>query len=558
MGLSLIKFLLRNSKDLAYSHSTIALVFVTGILGGASSIALITLINAVLVHGRTPLYLWGFLALCLLLPISRFASEAMLIRLSQRTSLEIRMLLSHRIVAAPLRTLEELGGPRLMAVLTDDIMTISNVLTGLPAACMNLVIVLGCLAYIGWLSPLGLLVVVAFLAIGTVIYRSLTMAGIRLLRLARHDQDALFVHFRALTQGNKELKLSAARREAFLTGCLQPTAQSFSEHNRAGLTAYTAAAAWGQALLFLLIALLMFQAPSWGVLRGGDVVVFVLTTLYMMTPLTSVLGILPTLSRANIAVQRVEGICETLAPRPLADGGRALAAAASGIAGPVDLVDIRHAYRRERDNSSFVLGPITLTFRPGEIVFLTGGNGSGKTTLAKLLIGLYTPETGEIRLAGKPIGPAELNEYRENFGVVFADYYLFDSLLGVDGTEVDDRARQYLVTLQLDHKVQVADGAFSTLDLSQGQRRRLALLAAYLDDRPFYVFDEWAADQDPQFKDVFYLELVPELKRRGKTVLVISHDDRYYHVADRVIKLEDGRVVSQSRHRTEAAVPTLS
>jgi putative ATP-binding cassette transporter len=126
--------------------------------------------------------------------------------------------------------------------------------------------------------------------------------------------------------------------------------------------------------------------------------------------------------------------------------------------------------------------------------------------------------------------------------VVFSDFYLFDTLLGLQTPELDRRAREYLTKLQLDHKAKVKDGALSTTDLSQGQRKRLALLTAYLEDRPIYLFDEWAADQDPLFKDVFYLQLLPELQAKGKTVLVISHDDRYYHLGDRIIKLDYGKV----------------
>jgi putative pyoverdin transport system ATP-binding/permease protein len=101
--------------------------------------------------------------------------------------------------------------------------------------------------------------------------------------------------------------------------------------------------------------------------------------------------------------------------------------------------------------------------------------------------------------------------------------------------------------LQLDRKVTVADGVFSTVELSQGQRKRLALVMTYLEDRPFYVFDEWAADQDPLFKELFYTVLLCDLKSRGKTVVVITHDDHYYHVADRCVRLEDGRIV-EDRH----------
>jgi putative ATP-binding cassette transporter len=178
----------------------------------------------------------------------------------------------------------------------------------------------------------------------------------------------------------------------------------------------------------------------------------------------------------------------------------------------------------------------------GELVFLTGGNGSGKTTLAKLLMGLYIPEGGEVLIDGQKVTDETRDAYRQSFSAVFSDYFLFDSLLGVESAEVDTRARAYLDELQLNHKVEITEGVLSTTDLSSGQRKRLALLTAYMEDRPVYLFDEWAADQDPQFKEIFYYQLLPELRSRGKLVIVISHDDRYYHIADRVIKLDYGKV----------------
>jgi putative ATP-binding cassette transporter len=138
-------------------------------------------------------------------------------------------------------------------------------------------------------------------------------------------------------------------------------------------------------------------------------------------------------------------------------------------------------------------------------------------------------------------------EFRQLFSAVFSDFHLFEKLLGLDGPGLDARARAYLTQLRLEHKLQVRDGELSTSKLSQGQRKRLALLTAYLEDRPFYVFDEWAADQDPSFKEVFYLRMLPELKARGKAVLVISHDDHYYHVADHLIKLDYGQIESCER-----------
>jgi putative ATP-binding cassette transporter len=185
---------------------------------------------------------------------------------------------------------------------------------------------------------------------------------------------------------------------------------------------------------------------------------------------------------------------------------------------------------------------------------VTGGNGSGKTTLAKVLTGLYIPESGQINVDGKPISDENRERYRQLFSVVFSEIFLFESLLGLDSPEIDSRASQYLLKLELDQKVQVKDGALSTVDLSQGQRKRLSLLTAYLEDRPIYIFDEWAADQDPVFKDVFYYQILLELKSRGKTVIVISHDDRYYSIADRIVKLDYGKIEEPKNLPTQAEV----
>jgi putative ATP-binding cassette transporter len=248
-------------------------------------------------------------------------------------------------------------------------------------------------------------------------------------------------------------------------------------------------------------------------------------------------------ARANIAMGKVESLGLSLMD---AAKKEAPAKEEEPEAGPdwesLELVGVTHTYHRERENTTFTLGPIDLTFRPGELTFLIGGNGSGKTTLAKLITGLYSPEEGEIRFDGRPVTDENRDDYRQFFSVVFYDFFLFEKLLGLGVSRLDERAREYLAQLQLDHKVQVKDGALSTIDLSQGQRKRLALLTAFLEDRPFYIFDEWAADQDPIFRDIFYLELLPELKSKGKTVLVISHDDRYYHLGDRVIKLDYGKI----------------
>src|SRR5438477_5185435 len=268
-----------------------------------------------------------------------------------------------------------------------------------------------------------------------------------------------------------------------------------------------------------------------------------ITTLYLMGPLAGVLGSFSVFGRANVAFQKVDQLGVSLGARPEQDCSISRPESEPAFE-RLELVGITHSYHQEKEDSYFVLGPISLSFRPGELVFLAGGNGSGKSTLAKLVTGLYPPESGEIRLDGKLIHDANRDDFRQLFSAVFSDFYLFESLLGLDGANLDAHAQDYLVQLHLNHKVKVRDGVLSTTALSQGQRKRLALLTAYLEDRPFYLFDEWASDQDPLFKNIFYTQILPALKAKGKTALVISHDDRFFHLADRVLKLDYGKLVN--------------
>jgi putative pyoverdin transport system ATP-binding/permease protein len=194
------------------------------------------------------------------------------------------------------------------------------------------------------------------------------------------------------------------------------------------------------------------------------------------------------------------------------------------------------------EDMGFLLGPISLTLLPGQITFIVGGNGSGKSTLAKLITGLYPPRTGSIYLDGVLITDDNREWYRQHFSAIFSDFYLFDSYLGFNHSDLDREVQSYLKQLQLDHKVQVRDGVLSTTNLSQGQRKRLALLTSYLEDRPVYLFDEWASDQDPHFRDLFYRQILIRLKEMGKAVVVITHDDRYFNLADNLIKLDYGQV----------------
>jgi putative ATP-binding cassette transporter len=465
----------------------------------------------------------------------------------------LRIQLCRRILAAPLPLLERLGTHKLMAALTDDAPTIANALATVPFLCMNIAMTVGCLFYLGWLSWTLLLGVLGCMVVGIISYQLPLMKALTYYRAARELNDKLFGNFRALTSGTKELKLHSQRRQAFLDDHLEQTSEAMYKQTLRGNVINTAATSWGHILFFIVIGILLFALPSGQTASAQVLTGYALTLLFMMTPLQSILNTMPTLGRANVAMQKVESLGLSLTSRPSDLGeAKALPPKTNQAWASLELKGVTHAYHREGEESSFVLGPIDLNFYPGELVFLTGGNGSGKTTFAKLLTGLYTPETGEISFNGTTVTDENRDAYRQNFSVVFSDFFLFENLLGLEGPDVDAKAHEYLLKLQLHTKVQVKDGALSTLDLSQGQRKRLALLTAYLEDRPIYLFDEWAADQDPFFKEIFYLQILPELVARGKTVIVISHDNHYYHLANRLIRLDYGQVEDDKYNTAQA------
>jgi len=550
--MNLIRFLLGKCRGM------MTVTALTALFSGACNAGLIALINGAVnapdTAGRS--LLLGFTALVLGKLAAGILSQVWLISFSQQAIADLRLELVRKILAVPLRRLEEIGAPRLLAALTDDIASLTAALFGFPTLSVNVAILLGGSIYLAWLSWPLLLIMGLFFVVGACCYRLFITSGFRSLLQAREAEDRLFGHFRALTDGIKELKLHRERRGAFLQDGLQSATQAFQRHNVAAETRFIYAHNWAHLLFYCLIGLILFLLPAREHVDIKTMTGYVLTTLYLMGPLAGVMSSLSVFSRADVALRKVETLGMTLSAHP--DKTPAHSSAPVAAFTRVELLGITHAYHHELKEDSFVLGPLNLVFHPGELVFLVGGNGSGKSTLAKIVTGLYSPESGEIRLDGRPVNDANRDDYRQLFSVVFADFYLFDNLLGLHTPKLDAQAAEYLEQLHLHHKVKVVNGRLSTTALSSGQRKRLALLTAYLEDRPFYVFDEWAADQDPLFKDIFYRQLLPELRRRGKTVLVITHDDRYFHLADRVLKLDYGQLVTAAKQEIPLDTPVLA
>ncbi|HET9284840.1 MAG TPA: cyclic peptide export ABC transporter [Candidatus Angelobacter sp.] len=537
--LHLFFVLLKWSSRVKGSRIKVVCAIVLGAVAGFGSTGLIAVANAVLSAEASRQMAVAFFALCAVVPICGFISQAFVVQLTTQAAEYLQVELSEQMLKAPYRLLEDLGAHKLLAVITDDIPAVTTAIGSLPILLIQLAIMAGCLAYLGWLSRPLLLLVMLYMSLGITSYRLPVLKELEFFRLMREAHDLFFKALSALTDGAKELKLNRVRRDDFLAQQLRPAAGELRRFGNKANVVAAAGSQWGQILFFIFIGLVMFFTPLLVAVNRRAMIGYTLTILFMISPLTLILSMLPVLGKAAVAARKVENLGLSLAQFPPEK-----TAESSGASSwqRLELMGISHTYRHDGKPGDFCLGPLNLGFERGEMVFLIGGNGSGKTTLAKILMGLYEPDAGYIRIDGKTITAENRDEYRQNFSVVFFDFYLFENFYGLDRRDIEMRAPEYLDRLQLNHKVRIIDGKLSSVDLSQGQRKRLALLAAYLEDRTFYVFDEWAADQDPVFKQIFYHRILPELKSRQKTVLVISHDDRYYGVADRLIRLENGQL----------------
>lgn len=537
--MNLIRNLVRQSWPL------LLLAVITSILCGVSNTAIVAIIAKAIAGKASHVMLaWAFFGSCVTMILSMAISRITLVKLTQSEIFKLRTELCYKLLATPLKKQMELGNNGVLQILTRDINIFVDSLPLGPSLIANSVVIICCVAYVGWLSWQLFIVFAGLTSIGMFVFHRTRQRPLGKLVKVQEHAESLYNHLHNLIDGSKELRLNAERGEAFVEQVIVPKAQEFRNTYDEFVTEFAWVSQTGAGTFYIVIGVMLFAMPAWSPQSVEALATVTLVVLYLIRPITDMLNTLPGLKQAAIALKNIRKLDADLEYEPATNIDSQ--AFASNKEVQLELQGVCHQFTNAADDSKFNLGPLDLSIRQGEILYIVGGNGSGKTTLAMLLLGLYAPEKGTIFLNGVAVNVGNLGEYRKHFSAVFSDFHLFEQILGTDRDELSNRASHYVKLLGLHHKVKVVDSRFSTLDLSSGQRKRLALVSAYLEDRQVYVFDEWAADQDPKFKRIFYTELLPDLKARGKTVIVITHDDSYFACADRIIKLEEGKLQSVS------------
>jgi putative pyoverdin transport system ATP-binding/permease protein len=519
----------------------------SSVLSGICGVLLLSLINRLLNESERLPFILPFAMLAVGAMLCRMFANVSFQHLGESTNARLRHFIADKVTSADYQTLEAVGSAPIQSALAEHVSKVAEFFASMPSLLTNAIIVCGCLTYMALLSWPLFFVALLMIAIGSLGYHLAHMFAIKHLAIAAKEQDRLYGYFRALTEGAKELRINRQKREIFSQDVLGHSIESVRRSRAFGMSMFVAVGSWGSFLAYAFVGLVLFA------LAGNNQKVatgYALLCIYMVAPLEVLLVNIPRINLARTAMARIQTLIDELSSRERDDASLSLPSFER-----IELRHVLHSYRREDSDKSFSLGPINLEFPRGQLTFLVGGNGSGKTTLAKLLVGLYVPEQGEVLLNGRPIDDSLRDRYRQLFSIIFSDFHLFDSLLEPERPELDADGTRLLKKLRLDHIVGVRGGAFTRLALSQGQRRRLALVQACLEDRPFLIFDEWAADQDPAFKEIFYHELLPELRTQGRAVVVISHDDRYFQIADRIIWMEDGKVTSVTTNQSDPPAP---
>ena len=526
-----------------YAGWRLALAVAGGIAAGAALAALMRLIHRAITlpPAETPAAVLQFLGLLGVYFIGNLGSQHVMSDAAERLQWQVRLKLLRQVLDTPLRKLEQHGLPRLFNILSDDVRTLSNYLCGLPDVVINATIALGCFAYMAWLSPAVFLFNFLFVVLAAACYVVPERLAQRIGHRASSAHDLHIGHLHFGLQAIRSLIQSRARRSSFVQQHFTDSGTAVLQLNRQSRLIHLLAERFAEVMVLGNVGCLLFALPRLIELPVNTASGVLLAAIFVRQPLKDSLAVFSQTQRARIALERMEqvGLDPFAAEAPPRPEPPEAPAAFHEIA----FHSVSFVYESDHDQPGFRSGPFSLRINPGEVIFLVGGNGAGKTTLAKLLSGLYPPDGGTITVDGAPVvTDTDRVAQRALFTAVFTDDPLFSHVLGVSIKETTSRSSALLAALRLTDKVSLSGAAFSSTDLSQGQRRRLVLLNALLEDRPILLLDEWAADQDPEFRAYFYETLIPSLRARGRTLVLISHDDRYFHLADRVVRIDGGQI----------------
>ncbi|MBL6447560.1 cyclic peptide export ABC transporter [Fulvivirga sp. 29W222] len=515
------------------------LIILMSILAGLSNVAAILLITSS-INSTMPLkYQLFYLVLTIMVYlIGVKVVRTKMTYLTRDIVYNLRIKLINLIFSTSYERFEKMDSGRVYTTLNGDVGTLGQSANMIVSVITNVITIAGSFIYMASLSFWATAITMLIVLLLSGIYYYVSKKSQHLFDESRETSTVYMGLLDEMIDGFKELSLHLKKKIAFKKA-IENTANEFREKSSEANVKFINAFLVGESLLLFTLAVVAFAIQR--IFPGVEsyiIVSFIIILLYLIGPLNAILSIIPQILQLRIAHNRIKTFMSDI--EPSTDLNTLLKDSTNERKLTIDTYSAKSiCYEYGGEDHNFSVGPINLTINKGEVIFIIGGNGSGKTTLAKLLTGLYHPHNGEILIDGNSIPPAELGEY---FSTVFSPFYLFKKLYSLNTDMLNEDIDRYLNLLEIEDKIKVVDNVYSTVNLSSGQRKRVALLQCYLEDKPIFLFDEWAADQDPIFRRLFYHELIPSMRMLGKTVIAITHDDQYFDVADKIYKMDNGKL----------------
>ncbi|MDP6681467.1 MAG: cyclic peptide export ABC transporter [Desulfobacterales bacterium] len=458
---------------------------------------------------------------------------------------QTRLRIADKLRRASLLSFEGMGQGRIYTTLSENteiIFEASRLITATASAVVMLMLTFGYLAVISRMA-LWMSIIIIFCAV--FVYISNQEVIKRYLTTATQKEAEFYTSLNHFLHGFIEIKMNRAKSDDIFNNYLKKFALSEKDFKIKAEAKLLTNQIFAQTFWYFLVASIVFLLPQLTKISSNEIMSSITVVMFILGPIGMIVGSIPLIVKGNLAVDKLQGLENEL---DKVDDLKATSErnpfAPPAVFAQIRLDDAGFSYSDPGDLGSFSIGPIDLKINTGEIVFIIGGNGSGKTTLLKVMAGLYYPKSGAIFMNNRIVDKTNYAHYRNEMAAIFTEFHLFDRLYGVKDVDLD-RVDEMFRIMELMDKTDYVDGEFTNLNLSTGQRRRLALIIALMEDKPVIIIDELAADQDPEFRKYFYEVLLKDLKAQGKTIIATSHDDRYFHVADRVVKMEYGKIVKE-------------
>ncbi|HEF9639104.1 TPA: multidrug ABC transporter permease/ATP-binding protein [Campylobacter coli] len=498
-----------------------------------SAVGVLTLvfINDYLLKNTQNIPILYFIALLIVFFLSSTIVELGLSVFGQNFIFKMQRRVVKQILDTPLLKVAKVGKARILASLGSDVRNISFGLLRLPDFLQSSILILCTSVYLCYLSPQIFTLCAIWIIVVLTINNFLMMKVYAYFRKARENDDALQNNYQNILDGHKELLINRYRAKLYYEDEFESNARSKKKNSTLGNLFNNLSSNFTNVALLALVGVEFYLALEFKWASVAEATTIALSILFLRTPLVSMIGSFPTLLLAKIALDKI-------AKLELDDYKEHFEK--TNFIKDWRQISFKNTSFSYDDN--FHLNPVNLDLKKGELIFLIGKNGSGKSTFCMLLTGLFKPSEGEIFVDDMKIDDDNLDVYRSLVSAVFSDFHLFTKTLAKEKFADEEKIASWLEFLELKGKTRVEDHELVLTKLSTGQKKRLAILIALLEERDILVLDEWAADQDPVFRRFFYKKLLPLLKEQGKTIFAITHDDAYFDSADRIFLAEGGNI----------------